>query len=72
MYEIEGTITFKVSRSELDLLINSLKLIIKKPFVAAQGDGVYSKLLRDLLHVEEQWTEKEQEYYKNKALGAGK
>ena len=49
MYEIEGTITFKVSRNELDLLINSLKLIVKKPFVAAQGDGVYSKLLKDLL-----------------------
>ena len=66
MYRIEGTIDLKISRKELELLLNSLKLTMSVIKNKSDNLDLYKKLLRDLTYVEKQWEEKEKEYYKSK------
>ena len=66
MYKIEGTIELKISRKELELLLNSLKLIISVVKNKSNNLDLYKKLLKELIYVEKQWEKKEEEYYKNK------
>jgi hypothetical protein len=66
MYKIEGTIELKISRKELELLLNSLKLTMSVLKNRSDNLDLYKKLLKDLIYVEKQWTKKEEEYYKNK------
>jgi hypothetical protein len=69
MYRIEGTIDLKISRKELELLLNSLKLTMSVIKNKSDNLDLYKKLLKDLIYVEKQWEEKEEEYYKNKETG---
>ena len=73
MYEVEGTVTLKLSRKELELITNCLDIAIPTIKSALFNDeimfnknnfGLYDKLLRDLNDVKEKWSEKEKEYYK--------
>jgi hypothetical protein len=66
MYKIEGTIELKISRKELELILNSLKLIISVVKNKSNNLDLYKKLLKELIYVEKQWEKKEEEYYKNK------
>ena len=66
MYRIEGTIDLKISRKELELLLNSLKLTMSVIKNKSDNLDLYKKLLRDLTYVEKQWEEKEEKYYKSK------
>ena len=66
MYKIEGTIDLKISRKELELLLNSLKLTMSVIKNKSDNLDLYKKLLRDLTYVEKQWKEKEEEHYKSK------
>ena len=74
MYEIEGTVTLKLSRKELELIRNCLDIAIPTIKSALFNDeimfdknnfGLYDKLLKDINYVKEEWSEKEKEYYKN-------
>ena len=65
MYRIEGTIDLKISRKELELLLNSLKLTMSVIKNKSDNLDLYKKLLGDLIYVEKQWKEKEEEYYRN-------
>ena len=66
MYKIEGTIELKISRKELELILNSLKLIISVVKNRSNNLDLYKRLLKELIYVEKQWEKKEEEYYKNK------
>ena len=66
MYKIEGTIELKISRKELELILNSLKLIISVVKNKSNNLDLYKKLLKELIYVEKQWEKKEEEYYKSK------
>ena len=66
MYRIEGTIDLKISRKELELLLNSLKLTMSVIKNKSDNLDLYKKLLRDLTYVEKQWEEKEEKHYKSK------
>tara|TARA_Y100001938_G_C7973252_1_gene370446 strand:- start:660 stop:902 length:243 start_codon:yes stop_codon:yes gene_type:complete len=74
MYEIEGTVTLKLSRKELELIVNCLNIAVPTIQSTLLNNeitfdknvfGLYDKLLKDLNNVKEEWTEKEKEYYKN-------
>ena len=67
-YKINGSITLKISRSELDLLINSLKIIIPIVKEKYKNHGSYKDILDDLYKIEKQWSE-EEEYFKSKKSG---
>lgn len=63
-YTIDGTIKLRITRNELTLLVNSLRIIIPIVKERHENSAVYKTLLRDLLKIEEQWHEKEQQQYK--------
>jgi flagellar capping protein FliD len=66
VYKIEGTIDLKISRKELELLLNSLKLTISVVKNRSDNLDLHKRLLKDLAYVEKQWEKKEEEYYKSK------
>jgi len=66
MYKVEGTIDLKISRKELELLLNSLKLTISVVKNRSDNLDLYKRLIKDLAYVEKQWAEKEEEHYKSK------
>ena len=49
MYRIEGTIELKISRKELELILNSLKLIISVVKNKSNNLDLYKKLLKELI-----------------------
>ena len=68
MYRIEGTIDLKISRKELELLLNSLKASMS--IIKNESDNLdeYKKLLTGLAYVEKQWKEKEEAYYESEGI----
>ena len=65
MYTVDGFITMKISRKELELMVNSITVMTldkdkQKDF------NLYNILLQELKDVEQQWHEEENKYYSNK------
>jgi len=66
MYTVDGFITLKISRKDLELIVNSLNVII--PIIKDKNEnfGLYKTLLLELKNVEKQWEKKEEKYYSSK------
>ena len=67
-YTINGTILLKITREELELLVNSLKTIVQITKNKHENSGIYTKLLESLYYVEKQWEKEEEKYKKSKGF----
>ena len=65
MPKINGSVLIKISRKELELLLSSVRVMIKR-CEEVTSSNPYSDLLSDFTKIKNQWSEKEKEYIEYK------
>ena len=61
MPKINGSVLIKISRKELELLLSSVRVMIKR-CEEITSSNPYSDILSDFTKIKNQWSEKEKEY----------